>query len=228
MKSKIIKKLSINFEKEIVADQVYLDKDVIQQQQKQLLEAFKDLPENEKIKKVNDALKQLLLKNTFFSKIMEFIGPYYEFDIDEDEIKDMKNKLKPIYPSRTDEQLNVMAEREIEKELIYDDLQNQFHLKLTQEQIDKALADALKQSPEEIENFKKDEQRYVQFVNFLQNEYITGYLLNRFPLRVNLPYDWSTQEIMLFRLPPGVVPTTRPNPNNAAAPANSSNEKKPA
>ena len=228
MKSKIIKKLSINFEKEIVADQVYLDKDVIQQQQKQLLEAFKDLPENEKIKKVNDALKQLLLKNTFFSKIMEFIGPYYEFDIDEDEIKDMKNKLKPIYPSRTDEQLNVMAEREIEKELIYDDLQNQFHLKLTQEQIDKALADALKQSPEEIENFKKDEQRYVQFVNFLQNEYITGYLLNRFPLRVNLPYDWSTQEIMLFRLPPGVVPASRPNPNNAAAPANSSNEKKPA
>ena len=101
----------------------------------------------------------------------------------------MKNKLKPIYPSRTDEQLNVMAEREIEKELIYDDLQNQFHLKLTQEQIDKALADALKQSPEEIENFKKDEQRYVQFVNFLQNEYITGCLLNRFPLRVNLPYD---------------------------------------
>ena len=228
MKSKIIKKLSINFEKEIVADQVYLDKDVIQQQQKQLLEAFKDLPENEKIKKVNDALKQLLLKNTFFSKIMEFIGPYYEFDIDEDEIKDMKNKLKPIYPSRTDEQLNVMAEREIEKELIYDDLQNQFHLKLTQEQIDKALADALKQSPEEIENFKKDEQRYVQFVNFLQNEYITGYLLNRFPLRVNLPYDWSTQEIMLFRLPPGVVPASRPNPNNATAPVNSSNEKKPA
>lgn len=228
MKSKIIKKLSINFEKEIVADQVYLDRDMIQQHQKQLMEAFKDLPENEKIKKVNDALKQILLKNTFFSKIMEFIGPYYEFDIDQDEVNKMKDVLKPLYPSRTDEQLNVMAEREIEKELIYDDLQNQFHLKLTQEQIDRALADTLKQTGDNIENFKKDEQRYIQFVNFLQNEYITGYLLTRFPLRVNLPFDWNTQEIMLFRLPPGVVPAqVRPNPNDQTTAA-SNDAKKPA
>ena len=116
-----------------------------------------------------------------------------------------------------DDVIEVMAERVIEKQLIYDDLQNQFHLKLTQDQIDKMLEGVAKQAKDTVENIKSDEPKYITLVSVLQTEYITSYLLNRFPLRVNLPYDWNTQQIMLFRLPPGMVPPN-PNPNNAAAP----------
>ena len=216
MKSKIIKKLSINFEKEMVVDQVFIDKDEIQFHQKRLNELFKDLPKEEQDRKINDELKIIILKSNFFNKIMEFITPYYEFDLDSEEVNRAKEQVKQNYPSRKDDVIEVMAERVIEKQLIYDDLQNQFHLKLTQDQIDKMLEGVAKQAKDTVENIKSDEPKYITLVSVLQTEYITSYLLNRFPLRVNLPYDWNTQQIMLFRLPPGIVPN--PNPNNAAAP----------
>ena len=219
MKSKIIKKLSINFEKEMVVDQVFIDKDEIQFHQKRLTELFKSLPKQEQDRKINDELKVIILKNNFFNKIMEFITPYYEFDLDADEVAHAKEQVKQSYPSRKDDVIEMMAERAIEKQLIYDDLQNQFHIKLTQEQIDKMLDGVAKQANDTVENIKKDEPKYIALVSILQTEYTTNYLLNRFPLRVNLPFDWNSQQIMLFRLPPGVVPAPAPNPNNASAPA---------
>ena len=219
MKSKIIKKLSINFEKEMVVDQVFIDKDEIQFHQKRLIELFKDLPKEEQNRKINDELKIIILKNNFFNKIMEFITPYYEFDLDADEVNKAKEQVKQNYPSRKDDVIEMMAERVIEKQLIYDDLQNQFHIKLTQDQIDKMLEGVAKQANDTVENIKKDEPKYIALVSILQTEYTTSFLLNRFPLRVNLPYDWNAQQIMLFRLPPGVVPAN-PNPNNATAPTN--------
>ena len=225
MKSKIIKKLSINFEKEMVVDQVFIDRDEMQFHQKRLTELFKDLPKEEQMKRINDELKIIILKNNFFNKIMEFITPYYEFDLDPEEVAHAKEQVKQNYPSRKDDVIEMMAERAIEKQLIYDDIQNQFHVKLTQDQIDKMLEGVAKQANDTVENIKKDEPKYIALVSILQTEYTTSYLLNRFPLRVNLPFDWNTQQIMLFRLPPGVVPAPSPNPNNAAAPTN---DKKPA
>ena len=189
MKSKIIKKLSINFEKEMVVDQVFIDKDEIQFHQKRLNELFKDLPKEEQDRKINDELKIIILKSNFFNKIMEFITPYYEFDLDSEEVNRAKEQVKQNYPSRKDDVIEVMAERVIEKQLIYDDLQNQFHLKLTQDQIDKMLEGVAKQAKDTVENIKSDEPKYITLVSVLQTEYITSYLLNRFPLRVNLPYD---------------------------------------
>ena len=47
MESKIIKKLSINFDKEILVDQVLIDKEIVNMHQKRLTELYKDLPEQE-------------------------------------------------------------------------------------------------------------------------------------------------------------------------------------
>ena len=201
MESKIIKKLSINFDKEILVDQVLIDKEIVNMHQKRLTELYKDLPEQEKIAKMDVALRDVILKDNFFNKIMEFIVPYYEFEIDEDEVKAQAEGLKKNFPERDQTVINQIAERSIQKSLIFKDLEKQFKLTLTPEQVDENLKLSASQIGENFEDIKKDENRYNILKNLLQEEYIIAFLLNKFPLRVNLPYDWQTHQIMLFRLP---------------------------
>ena len=206
MESKIIKKLSINFEKEILVDQVLIDKEIVNMHQKRLSELYKDLPEKERIMKMDNALRDVILKDNFFNKIMEFIVPYYEFEIDPEEVKTQTESLRKNFPERDQNVLDQIAERSIQKKLIFNDLEKQFKLTLTPEEIDKNLTYSADQLGQNLEEIKKDQERFNVLKELLQEEYIIAFLLNKFPLRVNLPYDWQSHQIMLFRLPK--------NPNN--------------
>ena len=206
MESKIIKKLSINFEKEILVDQVLIDKEIVNMHQKRLSELYKDLPEKERIVKMDNALRDVILKDNFFNKIMEFIVPYYEFEIDPEEVKTQTESLRKNFPERDQNVLDQIAERSIQKKLIFNDLEKQFKLTLTPEEIDKNLTYSADQLGQNLEEIKKDQERFNVLKELLQEEYIIAFLLNKFPLRVNLPYDWQSHQIMLFRLPK--------NPNN--------------
>lgn len=201
MESKIIKKLSINFDKEIVLDNVLVDKEIVQMHQKRLEQMYKDLPEQERNIKINDALRDVILKDNFFNKIMEFIVPYYEFEIDQTEIEERMKQLKESFPERSEDVLKNIAEKNIQKELIFNDLQKQFNLTLTEEQVDENLKKSAVAISEDFDALKQDKTRYDMLKNLLQEEYVISFLLVRFPLRVNLPYDWQTHQIMLFRIP---------------------------
>ncbi|MBR4485757.1 hypothetical protein IKS57_00015, partial [bacterium] len=178
-----------NFDKEILVDQVLIDKEIVNMHQKRLTELYKDLPEQEKIAKMDVALRDVILKDNFFNKIMEFIVPYYEFEIDPKEVKTQAESLKKNFPERDQDVLNQIAERSIQKRLIFNDLEKQFKLTLTPEEIDKNLTYSADQLGQNLEEIKKDQARYDVLKELLQEEYIIAFLLNKFPLRVNLPYD---------------------------------------
>ncbi len=201
MESKIIKKLSVNFDKEIIVERVLIDKEIVQMHQNRLTELYKDLPENEKISKIDQSLRDIILKDNFFNKIMEFIVPYYEFDISKKDLDENIKTLKQNFPQRKDDILNQIAERSIQKALIFKDLQKQFNLTLTEKQIEENLSQSASNIGENFEKIKADKERYDSLASLLQDEYIISFLLSKFPLRVNLPYDWQTHQIMLFRVP---------------------------
>lgn len=215
LQSRIIKSLSIDFDHEIKVDKVLIDKEIVTMHQKRLTEYYKNVEnEQERLKKMDDALREVILKDNFFNKIMEFIVPYYEFDFDQEEIDKQAEIIKKNFPNRKDEDLKLIAERAIQKQLIFEDLQTRYNLKLSDKTIKERLEESAKTVNEDFNKLEEDKERYLALSSLMQEEYIISYLLNRFPLRVDLPYDWQTHQIMLFRLPKNLNQTDINSTNN--------------
>lgn len=190
LQSRIIKSLSIDFDHEIKVDKVLIDKEIVTMHQKRLTEYYKNVEnEQERLKKMDDALREVILKDNFFNKIMEFIVPYYEFDFDQEEIDKQAEIIKKNFPNRKDEDLKLIAERAIQKQLIFEDLQTRYNLKLSDKTIKERLEESAKTVNEDFNKLEEDKERYLALSSLMQEEYIISYLLNRFPLRVDLPYD---------------------------------------
>lgn len=218
LKSRIIKKLSIDFDHEIKVDRVLIDREIVTIHQKRLTEYYKNdklgLSEQEKMRKMDDALRDVILKDNFFNKIMEFIVPYFEFEFSDEDIEKQTKILKSNFPNRKEEDLRIIAEKSIQKQLIFTELEKQFNLKLSDEAIKKNLETSAKNIDEDFQALIGDKNRYDALASLMQEEYVISFLLSKFPLRVDLPYDWQTHQIMLVRLPKNPNAVTNEEVNN--------------
>jgi len=141
-----IKKISEpDFSKEVVIDRVnLLPERVFRQQQEILKKTFGDRMSDEEV--VN-RINQMVIRDKIFDTAMKIIVPCYELKVAEQDINDFVKKIKDSNPDMVkapEEYLKAIATRNIEKQLVFIALAEEWNIKPTDQDAKNMLLDYYK------------------------------------------------------------------------------------
>jgi len=123
-----------DFNEEVVIDRLSVTPDAVNFHLKRMKETFPNMTEQEIWNKVN----AIIIRDNVFNAAMQKIVPCYEMHIDQQEIIGLSNWLKNNNPSlanANDNVLAMIAQRMIEKQLVFEDVQKLWNITVSNEEV---------------------------------------------------------------------------------------------
>jgi FKBP-type peptidyl-prolyl cis-trans isomerase (trigger factor) len=118
LKSKIQKLHEIDTSKELVITRLMADRNMIEAHRKRLSDLFKnDTPEQ-----INNKVNNIIVRNNVFNAAMNEIIKAYQVTFDSEEVNNTISRIKPQFPTATEDNLKGLAQRVILKALVFQDL----------------------------------------------------------------------------------------------------------
>jgi hypothetical protein len=118
MKSTIKKISPINTEKEELIKFLRIDRHIMEMHLKRLSELFK----NDTSEQIGQKLQNILIRDNLFNAIMNEVARNFEVTYDQEELKQLAERLKEQFKDRKDDVINEIAKKVITKSLIFDEL----------------------------------------------------------------------------------------------------------
>ena len=177
LKSKIINKREIDWTQKIVLTDLKVDPKVLELHRQRIDTIFASLP----IEKRSQQLHNIILRDNLFSKAMEIIVPCYDFEFNSNDINEISKSVILNYGEDKKEHANDIAKRMITKALIFNDLQNSFDIKITDDELMSILQDYYQNTNQPIRDFMEDSEKFNNAKNTLLEEKTTAFIIEKFP-----------------------------------------------
>ncbi len=123
-----------DFSGEVVIDRLNAAKEMVDFHHDRMKKSFPDMKEQEIWQKINN----IVIRDNVFNAAMKKIVSCYEFKIDSEDIKFVVENMKksnPAFEKAKAEVLNLMAQRAIEKELIFQDVQKLWKIEVADQEV---------------------------------------------------------------------------------------------
>ncbi|MDE6472827.1 MAG: hypothetical protein K2K73_00235 [Ureaplasma sp.] len=177
LKSKIKNKKPIDWTHTIVISDLAVDQNILKMHEERVNNIFASLSDLEKQQQVTN----IIIRDNLFNKAMDFIISHYEIEIDPSDIEMLKVNLKNAFPQAQENVLNDIASKLIQKLLIFKDIQTEFNIDVSDEELISVLKDYYEKTNKPIRDFMQDEKSFQAAKNTLLEEKTTSFIIEKFP-----------------------------------------------
>lgn len=157
-KSTLKKIKDFDFSKELVISKLQASKEMVDFHHDRMKKSFPDMKEQEIWQKINN----IVIRDNVFNAAMKEIVSCYEFSLDEKEIKNIVENIRkssPSFEKARDEVLHLMAQRALEKELVFRDLQKIWKIEVSDKEVKEILQKMYEQTNYPIRDIINDEKK---------------------------------------------------------------------
>lgn len=177
IKSKIVEKREIDWKTPIVISELRIDPQVLEMHKQRINTVFANLSEQER----DQQLHNVVLRDNLFSQAMDRLVQSYTFDIDAEELAQYKQAIISSFGEDKSQYAEEIANKLIMKALIFADLQKEFDITITDQELVKILQDYYQQTNQPIRDFMSDKQRFESAKQTLLEEKTTAFIIEKFP-----------------------------------------------
>lgn len=189
MKSKIISKKPVDKKHIIVVDDVQIDPKTIEMHRQRINTIFANQSEEYRLEQLN----KMIMHDILFSKAMDYLFTHYEFSIDKEDLDKHINfvvgSAKDIDANNMSKQLKEAVESTAKKliiqKLIFDDIQKENNITVSDDELEKILIGYYKETNQPIRTFKQDPQRYEEARTSIINEKVIGTIISMFEFNLD-------------------------------------------
>ena len=177
LKSKITNKRDIDWKRTIYISDLKIDPQVLEMHKQRINTVFANLPEEAR----NQQLHNIVLRDNLFSKAMDILVEYYDFEIDQADVEEFKKGILATFGPEKEQYADEIARKLIIKALIFADLQETYDIKITDQELVGILQDYYEQTNQPIRDFMQDKQRFESAKATLLEEKTTAFIIDKFP-----------------------------------------------
>lgn len=182
----------IDFKKEVVISRIFADPLVIKQQRARYSNIVtggqKLSPEV-----IDTEIQFGMFKDNIFSAIMNQIVKCFKFNIDEEEKKQIAQRLEKDFAeagekSSSENKLRIMmiAEQIIKKHLVFDYLEKLWNVVISDEEVKRMLDVFYERTNQSVHEILSDKERFENIRMTILEEKMVLKIINAFPIRFNL------------------------------------------
>lgn len=177
LKSKIVSKKDIDWTRVIVIDDLKIDPQVLEMHKSRIDTVFKNKSEQER----NMQLSNIVARDNIFNKAMDFLITDYVFEIDPEEVKQYAESIVKNWGEEKKPYANEIAEKLLQKTLIFNDLQKEYKIDISDDELTNILQDYYQETNQPIRDFMQDEARFQAAKQMLLEEKTTAFIVDKFP-----------------------------------------------
>lgn len=189
MKSKITSKKPFDLDHVIIVDNVNIDPQTIENHRQRINTIFA----NESKEYRDNQINNMIMHDILFVKAMDFLYTHYEFEIDQDELKDHINFLLERAPESAKEKITPEVQKMIDdsarrllvQKLIFDDIQKTYNIEVNDQELETILLGYYRQTNQPIRTFKQDPQRYEEARSSIINEKVITKIISLFKFNLD-------------------------------------------
>ncbi|XP_032746443.1 uncharacterized protein MG377-like [Rattus rattus] len=186
MPSIIKSKKPIKFGKLFIINQLSFSEDTINSYRENIKQQNPQISDEN----LERELLVLLKRDSFYNRLMDEVASAYDFELDEEEVKDQLELLKSSYPSASEENLRSRIEISIYKRLIYEDLEKDWEIEISDEEVKDTLTSYYKSTGQSIREYLQDKSKFENVRSTLKEQLIFDRLMNAFAVE----YRFSENE----------------------------------
>lgn len=191
LKSKIINKREIDWNKMLILTDLKVDPQIFEMHRQRINTIFASLP----IEKRNQQLHNIILRDNLFSKAMEIIVPSYDFEFDKEDVNKIAIGVVNNYGEDKKPNAENIAKKMITKALIFHDLQKTYNIEITDDELMNILQDYYQNTNQPIRDFMEDSEKFNNAKNTLLEEKTTAFIIDKFPKDLS-ELERKMQELM--------------------------------
>lgn len=181
----------LNYAESVTVTELRADKNIIEQHRKRLTE----LMPNEKPEQIEKRVFDIVLRDNAFGLIMTNVAKSFEFNIDAADVERVSNQLKQVYKTLPDEQIKMIANHVIQRDLVFIELGKLWDIFVTDDEVKQGLNEYYKTTNEPIRDYLNDKEKFEGIRNLIYSEKIVKEILNRFPVKVDLKKPENTEAV---------------------------------
>lgn len=178
---KKIKEISWN--DTIQVDKIMIDQTLFESHKSRIEKVFANAPQEVK----ENQLQNILMRDTLFNKAMDKIVKCFEFDIKQEDIEAFSKLIAVNIPKNNTipeadmkARIQQIAEKLIQKELIFNDIAATFNITVDAKETMEILDEYNKSTGNPIDDITSDKTKLTGAVNALLEEKITAFIINKF------------------------------------------------
>ncbi|ADK86691.1 MPN555 family protein chaperone [Mycoplasmoides pneumoniae] len=173
----------IQYDKVIEVERIFADPAFIEQHRQRILASFKDAKESA----LYHELTHIVIKDNLFSCAMNAIVGYFEFNIDEAELKNVMEGLKrDVIQGAEDNTVQAIAEKIIKKALVFNHLQKEWKVEITDEVVKNVISLYYEKTNQSVREYLDDKQKFEGVRTALLEERMVLETINHFKFHFNL------------------------------------------
>lgn len=181
-KSTLIKKGNIDYTKQFNVETLVADQKMLEMHAQRIKGVYKNANDDF----IRSQIDQIILKENAFNQIMTYITSLYEYKYDEEEVKTLIERLKAQFNEPESTKITQLAQRLIQKGLIFEQLAIENNIVISDEQTKDYLDTYYKNTNQPINEFLNDKNKFNEIKSIILEEYITQWLIQKFKVWVDL------------------------------------------
>lgn len=131
-------------------------------------------------------VEALVRKDVYYNAVMDEVASAYEFELHPDEVDAKTEMLALTYPDGDREGMKSRVELSIYKQLIYEDLANDWEISVSDEEVKGTLENFYKATGQPIREYLMDKNKFEEVRNTLKEQLISERLMNAFSVEYRL------------------------------------------
>lgn len=175
----------IDFSKEITINRIFADTNLIAQHRDKLIKGIKNISPQA----LDHEIVQIVIKDNIFSAAMNEIVKHFEFDIDQDYLKFVKENLSKTIPNGdkiSPDTLNIIADKIIKKGIVFKYLTKLWNVSISDDEIKAMLDIYYEKTNDSIHEVLKDKNKFESIRLAILEEKLILKTIGAFPVRFNL------------------------------------------
>ncbi|MGL4948253.1 MAG: hypothetical protein ACRC42_02590 [Mycoplasma sp.] len=183
LKSKCELISEIDWKDTIFIDKIMFDPNLFESHKQRIDKVFANAPDEVK----EQQLQNILIRDTLFNRAMDKVVKCYNFTIDQKDVEVFAKliaanikKEEGISDEEFNSKINQIAEKLVQKELVFNQIAEQYDVKVDAEETMRVLNDYNKTTGSPIEDITSDKAKLSGAVNALLEEKITAFIINKF------------------------------------------------
>lgn len=193
-KAKITKIKEPEYGKELLVDKLIANPGVVERHIAGVRQTFADtwkragISDEEINRRVNQYVQNIVLRDNEFNLAMQQIVPCYKFEISTEDLGGLAKMMKMADPNLAnvnDDLVKMMAQRMVEKELVFVALSNEWKIQVTDEEADKELEKMYKETNASVSEIVSNPERFENFKQQMREHRIVEAILGKFKFKID-------------------------------------------
>lgn len=155
LKSTLKQIKDFDFNGEVVITRLNATREMVDFHHDRMKKSFPEMKEQEIWQRINN----IVIRDNIFNEAMKKIVSSYEFNINSEDIAHVVENMKkgnPAFKNASEEALKIMAQRMIEKELVFRDIQKQWKIEVSDDEVKNVLQKMYEQTNYPIRDLMSD------------------------------------------------------------------------